>query len=81
TNLDVGYNLVDAAELVSGNAGFAHPDLVEGDPLFVDFAGADFHLGPSSPAIDAGDDSVALSFDLEGNPRPRGSGIDIGAFE
>lgn len=81
TNLQVSHNLVDAAELVSGNPGFAHPDLVEGDPLFVDFASGDFHLGAASPAIDAGDDSVGLTFDLEGDPRPQGAAIDIGALE
>ena len=36
---------------------------------------------PSSPAIDHGIATNAPSQDFEGNPRPVGSGYDIGAFE
>ena len=48
--------------------------------LFVDAAGADFHLLPSSPAVDAATD-MAVPVDLDGNPRPVGPAPDIGAFE
>jgi len=43
--------------------------------------GADFHLSDGSPAIDAGTSTDAPSFDLDGNPRPVGSGYDVGAYE
>ena len=43
--------------------------------------GSDFHLLSSSPAVDAGTPVGAPSVDLEGNPRPVGAGIDLGAYE
>lgn len=50
------------------------------DPQFVDPENHDFHLLPTSPAIDAGHD-VDLSEDYDGAMRPLGFGYDIGAFE
>ena len=41
----------------------------------------DGHLLPSSPAIDHGWPASAPPVDHEGNPRPSGSGVDIGAYE
>ena len=43
--------------------------------------GADFHLNPGSPALDAGTPVGAPPVDLDGNPRPVGAGVDVGAFE
>lgn len=43
--------------------------------------GSDFHLLPTSPAVDAGSPSGAPNADLEGNPRPVGDGVDLGAYE
>jgi hypothetical protein len=50
------------------------------DPLFVNVAANDYHLLPSSPAIDAGS-SVSVPSDFDGNPRPLGARFDIGAYE
>ncbi len=44
---------------------------IEEDPLFVDAAGGDFHLGAGSPGVDAGDPE---RYDLDG------SRVDIGAY-
>jgi hypothetical protein len=43
--------------------------------------GSDFHLLPGAPAVDTGAAAAAPSADLEGNPRPVGGGVDVGAYE
>ncbi|MBI3785271.1 MAG: right-handed parallel beta-helix repeat-containing protein [Deltaproteobacteria bacterium] len=57
-----------------------HSILATPADLFVDPA-ADFHLLITCPAVDAGTSSNAPANDLEGNPRPVGSGYDLGAYE
>ena len=58
-------------------------NISEQDPLFVNAGGGDFSLESTSPAIDAGDDSVlgVVPTDISGAVRPQGAGIDIGAYE
>jgi hypothetical protein len=51
------------------------------DQLFQYPTGNNFHLRPDSPAIDSGAVLSDVPGDLEGNPRPQGSGYDIGAYE
>ena len=53
---------------------------VQANPLFVNESLGDFHLQPSSPAIDAGTD-IGINVDFDGNTRPQGSGFDIGVYE
>ena len=57
-------------------------EIIEQDKskVFVDAANFDFHLKSNSPAIDAGT-NVGYSEDIEGNPVPSGSAVDIGAYE
>jgi len=51
------------------------------DPMLVDPANGDFHLMPTSPAVDAADPSATDANDFDGTPRPQGAADDIGAYE
>lgn len=53
----------------------------ESNPNFADTVTEDFHLLPSSAAIDNGTSVNAPSFDYDGISRPNGARYDIGAFE
>ena len=59
----------------------AHSLVGTPNDLFVDPAGGDFHLKPGSAAINAGVAVTGWTLDFEGQPRPMGSGYDIGADE
>ncbi len=54
---------------------------VTGAPRFIDVEAGDFKLLPGSPAIDRGSAAGAPKDDFAGASRPRGAGIDIGAYE
>jgi len=63
---------------------------INADPMFVDPDGLDnvvgtedddFHLKSGSPCIDAGTATGAPDTDIEGKPRPVGTGYDMGAYE
>ena len=54
---------------------------IQADPLFVDAAADNLHLGPTSPCVDAGTSVAAPPYDFDGNNRPLGSAVDIGAYE
>lgn len=55
---------------------------ITNNPLFVDLETRNLHLQPLSPCIDAGANSfVTETVDLNGNPRIRGSAVDMGAYE
>lgn len=51
-----------------------------GAGMFVNESG-DFHLDPTSPAIDSGHPSHFSDEDIEGQSRPLGEGCDMGAYE
>jgi parallel beta-helix repeat protein len=73
------HNLIDGFR--GGEGEITGDACVEGDPQFVDAAGADFHILETSPAVDQGSAMAAPVMDFDGTPRPQGSGFDIGAFE
>jgi hypothetical protein len=71
--------------VASGTAGVTYSDVQGGyagtadlnlDPLFVNAAAGDYHLGPLSPCIDAG--KPTSDFSLE--PEPDGGRINMGAY-
>jgi hypothetical protein len=84
-NLTVDHNLIDGFRGTEGE--IYGDDYVEGDPLFLDPSGADFHLQSGSPAIDQGSAVDAPTNDLDGRLRPWDGdgdgmvGYDIGAYE
>ncbi len=49
------------------------------DPMFI--SDTDFRLQAGSPAINAGTEEDAPAVDRDGNSRPCGGGIDMGAYE
>jgi hypothetical protein len=49
--------------------------------VFANLPALDFHLAPTSPAIDAGVDLSGLTADIDGRPRPARARTDLGAFE
>lgn len=54
---------------------------INADPLFVDAAHHDYHLQAGSPCIDSGMQDGAPEIDIDGEPRPMGTEVDIGADE
>jgi hypothetical protein len=73
---------------VSSHAGITEANVSNvGDARFVDAAGGDYHLLPTSALVDAGDPAAAQGLDLDGHPLiadgngDGGSRRDLGAFE
>jgi hypothetical protein len=61
--------------------GFSGTGNIDADPRFVDAASNDYHLLYGSPCMNAGDNSVSMSVDFEGDPRYVYGNVDIGADE
>jgi parallel beta-helix repeat protein len=78
-NFSIAYNLIDGFR--GGQDEVLGDHFVQGDPIFKDPAGGDFHILPPSPAIDSGSSAGSPDRDFEGQPRPYGAGTDIGADE
>ncbi len=75
--LGLGTFSVSYSDIEGGWTGAGNLDA---DPLFVDAANGDYHLGVGSPCIDKGTSSVgAPTHDIEGTPRD--ATPDMGAYE
>jgi Secretion system C-terminal sorting domain/Right handed beta helix region/Carbohydrate binding domain len=82
-------NIVVSNNIINGNMNafqsvhecYTGTNAITSPPLFVDINNNNFHLLPTSPAINTGTSSLAPLTDLDGNPRPSGGGYDIGAYE
>jgi fibronectin-binding autotransporter adhesin len=59
----------------------AGPHTFFDDPLLANAAAGDFHVTDDSPVIDAGDPTMVLLRDFEGDYRPADQGFDVGADE
>jgi hypothetical protein len=75
------YINADSVNTAIDNGSYPHVNNFEGDPLFTDFYGDDYHILAGSPCIDTADGAWALDFDFEGDYRPQGAGFDVGADE
>ena len=65
-------------------AGFKMPSgngNLSGDPKFESPSSGNFRLKPDSPLIDKGKIINGMKSDYDGNARPSGKSVDIGAFE
>jgi hypothetical protein len=72
---NLSYGSHDDPAEVSGDSA------LRGDPLFVDPLSGNFKVKPASPAIDSGSPVGAPRDDYDGTSRPKGAGVDMGAFE
>jgi parallel beta-helix repeat protein len=87
-------NVIFDYNLTFGGTGFFDPsfsdpvatrnNLIGVNPKFVNATytnGRDFRLQANSPAIDKGTSSYAPKNDIEKSLRPKGAGVDLGAYE
>ncbi|MBU1261505.1 PEGA domain-containing protein, partial [bacterium] len=82
----VGHPSIDYSDLYSNTLGNYYncsvgPNCIYSNPQFI--GGGDFHLGSSSPCIDAGSNDVPglPSTDKDGNSRIVNGTVDMGAYE
>jgi hypothetical protein len=78
-NITMGTAMTDRSSIPAGMT--LTNNQVNTNALLVNVAGFDFRLQLASPAIDAGQTLSAVVVDIDGRPRPRGAGYDIGAYE
>lgn len=81
TNITYNYNLHFGG---NGTVSLVGANTLVADPQFVNAANtlnANFQLKKISPAIDKGTPDNVSSVDIDGTKRPRGLGIDLGAYE
>ena len=67
---------VTAYDLLANSITLSTSDI--GDDYWIP---GDLHVKAASPCLDSGTSSGAPSVDIEGTPRPQGTGFDMGAYE
>jgi len=80
------YNLyanisVRARAINSGTYTSGSNSRIAAAPGFIDPALDDYHLNGNSPAINQGTSAAGVTSDADGQPRPYGTRMDIGAYE
>ncbi len=75
---NIVYGPATSATVAVGSTELANN--LSANPLFEAPASGNFRLQAASPALDQGL-ALPIRADFDGNPRPRGAGVDIGAFE
>ncbi|MFC1517987.1 LamG-like jellyroll fold domain-containing protein, partial [Candidatus Margulisiibacteriota bacterium] len=79
-----GSSIASYSDIRLSSGTFTGAGNINADPQFVDADNNDFSLSTSptrSPAIDVGSSDGVPTNDINGNPRYRGSGYDMGAYE
>jgi formylglycine-generating enzyme required for sulfatase activity/pectin methylesterase-like acyl-CoA thioesterase len=64
-------------EWIGGGTG----NLIGFDPLLIDVKSGNYRLQITSPCINAGTNIAEITIDLDGNERPIGTALDLGAYE
>lgn len=78
---DGGDSVLDLAEWRTATGQDASSIEATIEAVFVDAASDDYHVSATSPALDSGTATDAPPTDYEGQARPIGPGVDIGADE
>jgi hypothetical protein len=91
SNIVFGNQVSNGGKQVNGaNCNYTYSDITDSvngmgnittDPGFANASGGDYHLSPTSLAIDAANPASMLGIDFDGDKRPLGAGRDIGADE
>ncbi len=83
-NNDIQYMFIENVDGIQAVGKYRENSNLSVEPVFVDREEGDYHLSENSPLIDRGDNSPILPIpdkDIDGETRPYGNGIDMGADE
>jgi Carbohydrate binding domain/Secretion system C-terminal sorting domain/Right handed beta helix region len=83
SNITVDYNVFNGIiqQFHAGTESYSGTNVITSDPVLSYPGGNNYRLQSTSPAINAGTSSLAASTDADGNGRPSGSAVDMGAYE